>query len=833
MLIAAACSPGEGPASIPLPTSPDTTSTTTTTTTTTTIPPTTLVPPKYEATIRRTTDDVPHISGDNLEDIAYGQGWVSAQDHGCTLADQVIKVYGQRAANLGPGGDGENIESDFAWRSIGLAEIATEDFNNASDRLVSQFEGFAAGWNAYLADVGSDGLTGWCSGDDWVRPLEPVEIYTYGRSIALIASSGAMADFIPGAQPPQTEAAISSFASVGDIEFPQIAPTEIGSNGWAVGSDRVEGDTGGLLVANPHFPWTGALRFTEVHLTVPGEVDIYGAQLLGLPGIGIGFSEGAGWTHTVSAGKRLTGYTLTLDPESPTSYLVDGESRPMTSNEITIEILRADGTIDNETRELWHSEYGPIIDFPGLGWTETSAVTYRDANINNNEFIEQYARMVDVESLDDIIELNEEYQGVPLFNTVATGSDGRVWYSDTAATPNLNDEAEAAYVASLFTNPIASIALDQGFVLLDGSNSLFQWEVVPGARDPGLVPFDAWPQVERTDYVFNANDSYWVPNAEHTLTGDYAFLYGGQEIPLSMRSRQNAAVLEASNEAGFAGDDGKFSGIELRDAIFENTGRTAVLLRESAVAACQATPTVEVPELGPTGDAEGLPAEMVDLTEACQVLAGWDSIYDLDRTGPIVWRETMARFDSAAFESAGPLFEDPFNAADPTQTPAIPAVDTAPILDAMARAVQTIAKAGFDLDSTLGAAQFAERGDERIPLHGGQSDDGVTNIVGWSGGSSSTEPEPSRGEAVVAGSSLRGEGYRVNSGTSFVMTVDYTGDEVEAWALLTYGETGDRESPFFVSQTVRFSEKNWRTVAFTNEQIEADPNLTEQTVSSA
>jgi len=165
------------------------------------------------------------------------------------------------------------------------------------------------------------------------------------------------------------------------------------------------------------------------------------------------------------------------------------------------------------TRELWHSEYGPIIDFPGLGWTETSAVTYRDANIDNNEFIEQYARMVDVESLDDIIELNEEYQGVPLFNTVATGSDGRVWYSDTAATPNLNDEAEAAYVASLFTNPITSIALDQGFVLLDGSNSLFQWEVVPGARDPGLVPFDAWPQVERTDYVFNANDSYWVPNA--------------------------------------------------------------------------------------------------------------------------------------------------------------------------------------------------------------------------------------------------------------------------------------------------------------------------------
>ena len=40
---------------------------------------------------------------------------------------------------------------------------------------------------------------------------------------------------------------------------------------------------GGMLVANPHFPWEGELRFWEVHLTVPGEVDIYGAQLSGCP----------------------------------------------------------------------------------------------------------------------------------------------------------------------------------------------------------------------------------------------------------------------------------------------------------------------------------------------------------------------------------------------------------------------------------------------------------------------------------------------------------------------------------------------------------------------
>ncbi len=50
--------------------------------------------------------------------------------------------------------------------------------------------------------------------------------------------------------------------------------------------------------------------------------------------------------------------------------------------------------------------------------------------------------------------------------------------------------------------------------------------------------------VQRSDYVFNANDSFWVPNGEVTLSGSYSLLHGEQNAPLSMRTRQNAAVLE-------------------------------------------------------------------------------------------------------------------------------------------------------------------------------------------------------------------------------------------------------------------------------------------------
>jgi acyl-homoserine-lactone acylase len=536
------------------------------------------------------------------------------------------------------------------------------------------------------------------------------------------------------------------------------------------------------------------------------------------------------WTHTVSAGKRMTGYELTLDPASPTSYLLDGVPTPMTASPTTIDILRADGTVDTETRTLWRSQYGPILDFPGVGWTNTNVLTYRDANIDDNEFVEQYTRLPEVQSIDDLIALNKQYQGVPLFNTVATDSSGNVWYADTSATPALSAQAEQLFIGKLFSDPVTQIAYQQGFVLLDGSDSRFQWETRPGARDPGLVPFDSMPMVERSDYVFNANDSFWVPSAEFTITGPYSVLHGEQGTALSMRTRQNAAVLADANTTGLAGPDGLFNAEEVRTAAFDNMSRTAVLLRQAAVDACTATPVVDVPDLLATDGTVSLPAASVDLSAACRVLAAWDGRFDLDRSGAIIWRETMGRFDAAAFKGTGPLFADAFDPAKPTETPSVPAADPTPLLQAMARAVQTISEAGFAIDTTLGAAQFTERAETRIPIHGGTGTDGVTNVVTWSDSSSSSEPVPERGDPVAIGSSLRGEGYRVNFGTSFVMTVDFTGPSVQAWALLVYGQTGDRTSPLFDVQTQEFSDKQWRKVAFTDAQIDADPNMESSTV---
>lgn len=778
----------------------------------------------YSATIRRTSDGVPHIVADDMKGLFFGQGYASGQDHACSLADQLLKITSTRAAALGAGEGDANVNSDFAWKSIGINELARADYAIASAEITEEFEAFAAGWNAHLEAVGSSGLTGWCAGAEWVRPVTGEDVYAYARSIALNASSSRLAQYIATATPPTDGAQPASYSA------PDLAPTPMASNGWAVGRDRVEGGAGGILVANPHFPWEGELRFWEVHLTVPGELDIYGANLTGVPGIGIGFTDTFAWTHTVSAGSRFTAYTLTLDPTEPTTYIVDGEKVPMRPREFAIDVLGDDGTTSQMTRTLWFSEYGPILDFPGIGWSNSMVVSYRDANINNDEFIEQYSAMGRAKNLDEFIAAHETYQGVPLFNTIAVSNDGRAWYADVSATPNLSAEAEAEYKAQVAAGGIAALGRQSGAIVLDGSKSINRWEEQEGARDPGLVPWSEMPMTERTDYVFNANDSFWIANGTEPLNGNYSILHGEQNTVRSVRTLENLRIL--SNGAELAGEDDVFSGEELRDAAVANTSYPGSQLAKAIVARCVVESSVNIPAVVNGSGTEVIPAGVVDLTDACIALGDWGQTFDLDDAGAPLFREWLGRVSALGVWSQ--VWEVPFDANDPTHTPRglapRPIVGDDSVLVALGQAVKVLELGGRSPDATLRDTQYAPRTSTRIPVPGGLGSDGVTNVVSWGGLGSSTEPVPTRGDRVAPGSTLTADGYPINYGTSFIMTVDYTQGAPRAWALLTYSNTGDRTSPLFDAQLKRFSEKDWRDVLFTDEQIAADPDLVETVV---
>ena len=786
--------------------SPATSSETATTASGTSATPATAANPGYSANITRTTYGIPHIVADDWGSLGFGQGYAFAQDRACTLIDQVIKVRGERSKWFGPGDGDANLNTDFAYRQLGLHATADKRFANQPPNVADMIKGYVAGFNAELA---AQGPHGWCEGKPWVQPITTTDVYAYLNDVLLFASSGVLIQPIATAQPPQAAPpdtiAASADASTGSIA---AAPskfnlkTTMASNGWAIGASLSERG-GGMLLSNPHFPWEGEKRLWESQLTLTtGELNVYGVSLSGVPGVLIGFNDNVAWTHTVSAGYRMTLYELTLTPGDPTSFVYGNTTEKMTSKDVTIDVMQADGTTKPQTRTMWSSHYGPLLNLP-FGWTTEKAYTMRDANIDNPDALAQFFGMDAAKSMDDFINVHRTANGIPWVNTIATSSDGRAWYADTAATPNLSPAALAVWKANVDSGALAKTVLDNGAILLDGSDPVNEWVDDPAATRPGILAFAKQPQLERSDFVFNSNDSHWLANPAQLLTG-YSPLTGPEVVPQSPRTRMNAMLLA---DPAVRGADGRISLAEMEGALFSNRGLHSDLLLKSVIQACDATPSATIDETP------------YALADACGVLRNWDGRYNLDSKGAPLWREFLGRFKTRT--DAGDLYAVPFEPTDPVGTPNTLNADTASVLTKLATAAKALLAAGHPIESALGEMQFDGRaGSDRTPLPGGQNLDGAASIVACCSGAKTLAPKGDPGTSNTA-DGFTTLGYPVSTGDSFIMAMEFTSGGPHAEALLTYGQPDDPASPDFTSQTKLFAKGTFRPVLFTPDQIKA------------
>jgi len=92
---------------------------------------------------------------------------------------------------------------------------------------------------------------------------------------------------------------------------------------------------------------------------------------------------------------------------------------------------------------------------------------------------------------------------------------------------------------------------------------------------------------------------------------------------------------------------------------------------------------------------------------------------------------------------------------------------------------------GFALDVPLGELQHSNKNGGRIPIHGGNGAEGVTNIVSYAGNRSTLEPTPPVAPLIEGSATLRSDGYPINRGTSFIMTLEFTDNGPRAAAMLT------------------------------------------------
>ncbi|NJA07166.1 acylase [Methylococcaceae bacterium WWC4] len=781
--------------------------------------PTTVGERAYSATIRRTSYGVPHISAPDLPGAWFGQGYAMAEDRICVLLDQVIKVRGQRSRYFGAGDYEANVESDFAYRHLRLVADAEKKLAGLPADIQDMLAAHAAGINRFVAVADSGKLPGACRDPKRHVTVTPADLLAIATDFSIFLSGRFLTSFLSNAQPPQAAGA--------PVSPPPAVPADSakpGSNGWAIGGDLSESGHG-LLLAQPHFPWEGALQAWESHVTVPGKLDVYGITVPGVPNTLVGFNAAVAWSLTVTTSPKATLYRLALDPGDPTRYRYDDGIKAMESTDYTIEVLNGAGVLEPRTRKLWRSHYGPILSIPAaltggtadLAWNNQHVLTYRDANIDNDSMLAQFFDMAKATNLEGLIDAHRRWAGsIPFSNTIATSVEGKAWYADSSPVPHLSPAALQAWQQAKQSDPgVAALYAFHGIYLLDGSTSRDEWLNDPAARKPGLLPFERAPQLLRSDFVFNANDSHWLSNPKQPLEGFYA-LYGDERQPPSLRTRMNALALTRQT--------GKFSLQSVMDAALSNQSLAGRLFRTGLVERCRAAKSVKIG------------TERVDLTQACRILANWDERFDLESRGAVLFREFLSTFrpeagghEDTMMSAKDKIFARAFDPAAPLTTPdglaPAPKHGPDPALLALGKAVQTLRQAGIALDAKLGDLQFSQKNAAKIPVHGGQGQEGILNMAAYSGSNDTLLPGTQRGKVLNPATGLTDQGYVVNYGTSFLLAVELTPQGPHGQAVLAFSQSTDPKSPHFADQTELFSKKGWRPCLFRDADIEADPSL--------
>ena len=752
-----------------------------------------------EAKITRQKQGIPTIKAATFTSLGFGYGYALAEDEICTVADAYLTSQAVRSQYFGPDAktpeNFTNLDSDLFYQQI-IDNQVVEDLVDTKGKQAIEPEvkqvvkGYVKGYNLWLARHAAKINDPACAGQPWVKPITKMDAYRRFYELTLYASQGVAIDGIAQAQPPGAaarparEPADSAEPTATEAEAQALAEaldfSDTGSNGWGLGKEATKNGKG-IVLANPHFPWSGPRRFYQAHLMIPGELNVSGASLLGAPVINIGHTEKLAWTHTVSTAFRFLPFQLELKPGEPTTYLVDGQEVPMDRHTVTVQVKQPDGSLAPVSRTLYSTRYGPVttrISGQSLfGWSDQTAFAMFDANAENLRLLNHWFETNRADSTKELLKILKKYQGVPWVNTIASDSKGRALYADIGAMPNLPDAKAAACLSSLgqLTLPAAGIAV------LDGSRSECALTTDPDAAAEGLMGPSKQPYLFRDDYVANGNDSYWLTNPEQPLEG-FPRIIGAERTQRSLRTRVGLLMIiqRLAGTDGLGGNE--FTRKNVQKLVFQNRQYAGELWRDQLVAYCNANPTM----VGANGP--------VDVSGACAALAGWDLKVNLDSTGALLFTRFLDRFGTARGALRQPVRRQ--RPGELTEWPQ----HRRRRRGARRRGHRP---AGGEHPARRALRPVPHRGSglELIPIHGGEGGQGVFN--------------------AIADRFTPGVGYDdIAHGSSFVMVTEFDKDECpNDRSILTYSLSENPNSKYYADQTRMFSQKKWVDPPFCAKEV--------------
>lgn len=529
--------------------------------------------------IRRTSYGVPHILAEDLGAMAYGLAWAHMEDYGRLVVQRLTMVRGERALYEGE----DFVDSDFWWRR--RHDQASRVYPELSQDSRDLHEGYAAAVNRFI-ELHPGQVQEWAS-----PQFTGIDVAAHWTDETLDSSTRRFLD-----SREQRQARKDSSVASGD-----------GSNSWALGPSRTASGNS-ILVRNPHLSWrVGRYSvYYEAHITVPRVIDFYGDFRVGYPMyFNGGFNSRLGWSTTGNSPVIQEFYALTVDPENSGAYLLDGESLPIVSTEIRVQV-GGPSSASSVTREFLDTEIGSVV-----GRTDDTVYVVRSADWGEFRRTEQFLRMMQASTLDEWKDAMRLRAMKESSFTYADG-EGNIFYIWNAALPALPHPSGRDTVAI----PVTSRE--------------DVWHA--------LVPFDALPQLLNppTGYVHNENDSFHFTNLESPIEAP-PIPAAWPEPRLRLRSQLSLELLRGAE------------GVSLEDVVaLKNSPRMlrADRVKTDLVRAVRAS--------GPTSEVESA----IDLVEV------WDNTSRAGSRGGVLFELWEGLYDGM-----GGDYAREWSPTEPTSTP--------------------------------------------------------------------------------------------------------------------------------------------------------------------
>jgi acyl-homoserine-lactone acylase len=594
-----------------------------------------------QVTIRRDTYGVPHILGETEEAVAFGQGYATAEDHIRELARLYLKARSEEAAWFGE----KFADADLAAKELRMYEIAESGFAHLAPWMQMILNGYADGYNRYVQKHRAELA-------EWVKPITGVDVLAHARRVVIMEFS-------------------MNLRQMNNIGAKTAASLPLddgirGSNMWAIGKGRSTSGKG-ILLGNPHLAWSGSQLFHEIHLTVPGKMNISGTTLIGIPGVAIGFNENLGWSHTVNQHDSDDVYELTLDPSDQHHYIYEGHSLPMQKREISIQVKTASGTAIRKKDVYW-SHYGPV-----LKWDRDKAYAFKSTNLNEYRFVEEWTLMDKARNFPEFRHALD-MQAIPMFNICYADKEGNIFYIFNGRFP----ERPAGY--------------DWAGVI-PGNTEASEWNhILPESRLPQLINPPG-------SYVQNSNSAPWYTNLHaiidrHQFPDDLTQNFNGFRTQLGLEMLESRKTISLDDVLHF-----KFNTkLMLADRVKRDVVRLA----------------------------RGRTSDGVSLDEAAKVLESWDNTAARESKGAMLFVTFWTKYR----EKAKPLYAVEWNEVHPASTP-YGLGDEEAALHSLAAAVTEMKRKYGGLEIAWGEIHRLRRGSLDVPIGGLTDDFGAFRVVGY------------------------------------------------------------------------------------------------------